>query len=317
MKAYHVYRFSGSAPIQPRALELITHMYACVIHHAANPGLPLILVTDTRSKSFYDQWRITALYDDVITEIFDDYPEQRISPQYWASPKLWAMSKMRTPFAILDTDLIFHRPLSDYEVCDVLYLHRESTAIYPNVFDIEGPEGFVWDPEMARSFINSQPLNCALIGMFNEEFKSDYVQRYFDFVLDSSGVLQLAGENSHRMYSPAAAQITLEQWFLAALADHWTRVQRRPIRTRAACEVISTSVDFFGYDMDRGPMTSSDPRLDSTFFHLWGAKTTGRDTESYQRACQTLTAGRFIVENSAYRDALYEPFTRLLGMLAA
>jgi hypothetical protein len=111
-------------------------------------------------------------------------------------------------------------------------------------------------------------MNCAVVGMFNDAFRADYVKRYFDFVLDAPGEVLFATEGSREMYPWCAAQIVAEQWLLAAVADFWKYSKGTPIRTQAVCKAIWASERFFPLDMDL-PSENADT---SSFFHLWGAK---------------------------------------------
>lgn len=320
MKAYHVYVLRQARdPVEDtatRSLELITHMYSCLTHREFNPDIPLVLVADSRTVDYYNHWNITSLYDEIVTELFDDYPRERISSRFWASPKIWAMSKLSAPFVIFDTDIVLQKPLAQYSDCDVLYLHRELSAQYPNIFDVTGPPGFVWGKEITRSFLNTQPMNCALVGMFNEAFKSDYVRAYFDFVLNSTGEMQFANENSHLMSAPQSPQIMMEQWFLAALAEYWTRVGGRRIVTKAFCKVISGPDGFMPLDLDL-PTHTVGAELERTFYHLWGAKDHQHDKNSvfFAAARKILTDATRIVENSRYHDILKKPFNSLIEAL--
>ncbi len=320
MRAYHVYVLNSERnPVvdtRTRPLELITHMYSCLTHKEFNHDIPLVLIADTRTVEYFDHWKITRLYDEIIVDIFDDYPRERISHRFWASPKIWAMSKLATPFVIFDTDIVLQKPLREFTDCDLLYLHREFSGPYPNIFDVEGPPGFVWDEQITKSFHNSQPMNCAVIGMFNEALKSDYVTAYFDFVLDSTGELQYANQNSHRMTPPNSAQIMIEQWFLAALVEYWRRVGGRPITTKSFSGVVSCDDYFMPYDLDLPP-SSVDEELHRTFYHLWGAKNFQNDKDNpyFQQARDIVTSATRIVENSEYFDLLEEPFNALIAAL--
>lgn len=317
MRAYHVYIFNGTPPgrdeVFGHRLELITHIYSCLNHRIVNPDIPLTLITDRRTKAYYESLNITALYDEVITDIHDDYPRNRIASTFWASPKIWAMSKLQAPFVIFDTDLVLHKPLSSFVDCDLLYLHRETSAVYPNIFDVVGPPGFIWDDAMAWSFRNTQPMNCAVVGMFNEDFKSDYVRRYFEFVLDSSGAVLFATEASRESYPWSSAQIVAEQWLLAAVADYWASFIGVPIKTRAICKAIWTSECFFPFDMDRCSDEIS-AEIASTFYHLWGAKALQGEVKSteYLRVVKILQSGRYIAESSPHFGAVRELFNTLL-----
>ena len=320
LKAYHVYVVNDArdpaVDTATRTLELITHMYSCLTHKEFNPDIPLVLIADDRTVDYFDHWNITSLYDEIVTDILDDYPRHRVSRRFWASPKIWAMSKLLTPFVIFDTDLVLQKPLVDFFDCDLLYLHRELSGPYPNIFDVEGPPSFVWDEEIRKSFSNCLPMNCALIGMFNEAFKSDYVTAYFNYVLDSTGELQYANRNSQRMTPENSAQIMIEQWFIAALVEYWRRIGGREITTKSYSRVISCDDYFMPYDPDL-PANSVDAELDYTFYHLWGAKKYQNDRSNpfFQKARSTLIGATRIVENSPYRDVLREPFGALIAEL--
>ena len=318
MKAYHVYLFNGPYPAkaetEPRPFELITHIYSCLNHANINPDIPLCLVTDERTKRYYDDLNITALYDEVITNLHDDYPRDRIASTFWASPKIWAMSKLSAPFVIFDTDLVLHKPMKDYMNCDLLYLHRETSAIYPNLFDVKGPPGFAWDDDLVWSFRNTQPMNCAVVGIFNDAFKSDYVRRYFDFVLDSTGEVLFATEGSRKMHPWSSAQILAEQWLIAAVADYWKNSKGTPVRTQAVCNAIWSSEFFFPFNMDLGSDAIA-AEVESSFYHLWGAKAVqnNKGSDKHQVVREVLSSGRHIVEKNPRFNAVKDLFDTLMA----
>jgi hypothetical protein len=328
MKAYHVYlmrtKFPDDGCWEPfetdadrRRFELLTHMYSCVNHKTMNPDIPLVLVTDEKTLRYYDEWKLTGLYDEVITDFHDDYPHDRISEHFWATPKIWAMRKLQAPFIIFDNDIVLHKPLSRFTDCDLLYLHRETTAIYPNPYDIAGPPGFVWDDQIVSCFRASLPMNCAVVGMFNEEFKQDYLQRYFDFALDAPGHLRYATADSSKLFAWSTAQMLTEQWLLAALARKWKKHDGRVFRTRAVAKVLWVSDGFSLFDTDADE--SAQEELDSNFYHLWGAKKIQNDPTNpyYNLVCNLLVGGRYIVEKSPQYEIVKPVFDRIVADLAA
>lgn len=321
MKAYHVYilkqQYPNDSGIERRKFELLTHIYSCINHKTINPDIPLALITDENTLKYYDDWQLTGLYDEVITDLLDDYPRDRISENFWASPKIWAMHKLRAPFVIFDTDILFHRPLAGYADCDLLYLHRETSTIYPNPFDITGPPGFLWDEAMIRCFRGTLPMNCAIVGMFNEEFKADYVKRYFEFALDAPGDVQYANRNSHLMHPWSSAQIIAEQWLLAALAYYWKTVEKKPLRTRSMVKVLWASNEFSPLDMDLEFETIS-AELESTFYHLWGAKKIQNNPNHvfYDLVRNTLLRGKPIVEESPQYPIVKDVYHQLIDLLS-
>ncbi len=334
MKAYHVY-IMRTAPVSPgrsvqfhagygtletevdkRRFELLTQMYSCINHKTVNPDIPLVLITDEHTLTYYDRWQLTGLYDEVITDFHDDYPTDRIAEGFWASPKIWAMTKLRAPFLIFDTDLVLHQPLSIYDDCDLLYLHRETSAQYPNPFDIVGPPGYEWDDELILCFRRTLPMNCAAMGMFNEDFKREYVESYFDFVLDAPGTLRYATEHKHNLHQMVGPQILVEQWLLAALAYKWKAVDRKPFRTRAVVPALYANDHFSPLDMDEDP-ESINPVLSSNFYHLWGAKKIQNDPTAplYDFVRNALLEGRFIVEDSPQYEIVRDVYDRIIAGL--
>lgn len=323
MKAYHVYVLKPQHPensgIGRRTFELLTHIYSCINHKTVNPDIPLVLITDQNTLRYYDDWQLTGLYDEVVTDVYDDYPSDRISQNFWASPKIWAMSKLRAPFFIFDTDLVLHKPLARYTTdCDLLYLHRETSASYPNIFDITGPPGFVWSDDLVGCFLNTLPMNCAVTGMFNEQLKADYVRRYFEFVLDAPGDVQYANPNSRRMHQYSPAQIVVEQWLLAALAYYLATVAGIPTRTRAVVKALWTWDELSPLDMDMLPGSEAfAAEVGGTFFHLWGAKRFQNEPghQFHESVRQTLLRGRSIVEESPQYPIVRDVYDDIIARL--
>lgn len=322
MKAHHIHLMRTTQSdwvadpatlIHRRKFELLTHMYSCINHKTKNPDIPLTLITDESTLAYYDLWQLTGLYDDVITDFHDDYPHDRVSKRFWSSPKIWAMHKLQAPFVIFDTDTVIHKPLSTYTDCDLLYLHRETPNMYPNPLDIAGPPGFKWDEGMLRSFRGTLPMNCAVVGMFNEAFKRDYVERYFEFVLDAPGDMLFENQNIYKDDQWASAQMIAEQWLVAALAHKWNNIDNKPLRTRALVKALWTSEDFSPLDMDQEPSTIQ-AELSGNFYRLWGAKQIQNDPadEHYDLVRNTLLGGRSIVEESPQYSIVKDVYEQII-----
>ncbi len=330
MKAYHVYLMRTQVPAnggwqQPfetemgrRKFELLTHMYSCINHKAKNPDIPLVLVTDKATLKYYDEWRLTGLYDEVITDLHDDYPRDRISQHLWASPKIWAMKKLRAPFIVFDTDIVLHKPLTTYRDCDLLYLHRETSTIYPNPYDVAAAPGFEWDAAIIDCFRSALPMNCAVVGMFNEDFKRDYVNRYFEFALDAPGHVLYATDASRKFHPWSSGQIIAEQWLLAALALKWKKYDQKPLRTCAVVKALWASEEFWPLDLDEDASAINE-ELTASFYHLWGAKKIQNDPTNtfYERVRATLLGGRHIVEQSPQYEIVKPVYDRIIAGVIA
>ena len=313
MNAYHIYVVSE---YKPREFELITQIYSCLNHRYSNPNIPLYLVTDENTRKFFDSYDITKLYDGVITDIFDDYPYDKISHRYWATPKIWAMSKLQTPFLVYDTDLVLNKSIEPYLDNDLVYLHRETTSTYPNLFDVHHTDDFEWNPEFAKSFKDTLPMNCAVVGMFNEEFKKEYTDFYFNFVFNSTGEITYATKNSHLMYDGNGAQILIEQWLLAALTHDWQKRRGLDFKSKSFCNIIHTSETLRLMDMDSHPDEAQN-EISSTMYHLWGAKEYQDkvDHEVHQRAKAQLLGAEWLVLESPQYEEIKDSYYALIDKI--
>ena len=310
MNAYHIY-VVGENP--PQEFELITQIYSCINHRNTNPNIPLYLITDESSLSFFDSYNITKLYDDIITDIFDDYPSDKISEKYWASPKIWAMSKLKTPFVIYDIDLVLNKSLEPYLNNDLLYLHRETPSTYPNIYDVHHTDNFEWNHNFIECFKDTLPMNCAVVGMFNERFKNEYTNFYFDFVLNSNGNINYVNEFSKLMDSESAAQIMIEQWMLAALAYHWQEHKNILFQTKSFCNVIYTSQSLRLLDLDVDSILAHDT-ITSSMYHLWGAKKyqNKKQHKIHKMTKTELIKAEVLVLQSPYYDVIKESYYALI-----
>ena len=116
-----------------------------------------------------------TLYDEVNTEVLDEYPSDKISKDYWSSPKLWVMKHQEEPFLMLDTDLVLHNITPDVlERAQVSFLHTESPTTYAFPSVLNKPKAFKWSDWDVMAFINTMPANCAAICFTDMEFLKRY-----------------------------------------------------------------------------------------------------------------------------------------------
>lgn len=320
---YHEWSANPDGLIDLRRFELLTQMYSCINHKTVNPDVPLVLITDENTLQYYDRWQLTGLYDEVITDLHDDYPVDRIAEGFWATPKIWAMSKLRAPFVVFDTDLVLHKPLASHTDCDLLYLHRETPAIYPDPLDLAGPPGFAWDDVMLRCFRGTLPMTSAVVGMFDEEFKREYVGRYMDFVLDAPADLP---QPSHRQRKEPMwletegpnAQLVLAQWLLAALAYKWRKCDGKALQTKAVVRAVWMWNEFSPFDPDDDSGAIND-ELAANFYRLWGAgnlqNCVAAERHRYLKVRDALLEGRFIVEQSPQYVVVRDVYERIIAGL--
>ena len=277
MKCYH--SFIISTKISP--YECLVQLYAVIKHKMINPKIPIILLTDKKSFQIFKSLELVDIYDDVITDIFDDYPYDRISDAFWSSPKIWAISKLPTPFAIIDTDLIYSRPLKEFEHFDFGYLHRETSNVYPRPYEISTPNGFKWESDMLYYFRISTPINAAVLYFNNEIFKNEFTQRYFNFVLDNEGKFVNIAEELLKdsvivngiltsYIAPSAAVIFAEQAMLGALVEKYMSTDTI-FRSGQALPIIFNSAFFNRFSAEEN-RKSIQEMINESYYHLWGAK---------------------------------------------
>ena len=90
-----------------------------------------------------------------------------------------------------------------------------------------------------------------------------------------------------------------------------------PIRTRAVCKATWSSERFFPFDMDLGSEAVA-AEVDSSFYHLWGAKLqqNNKGSSGYLEVREILKSGRHIVEGGNPRSqAVIELFENLIDSL--
>ena len=262
MKVYQTYIIHRDPPSN---LELMVQLISVCNHKVLNPDVPIVFVTDKNSYEFFDKVGFLGLYDEVITDIFDDYPYDRISDKFWSSPKLWLMSKVDTPFIIMDTDLILNKRISEFTTSDLIYLHRELQSGYLRPYEVPTPYGWVWD-DLFMYFKQTLPINVSLLCFNNQNFKELYTKTYFDFVLDNFGEVQFP----HPDYiDPTGLQTFAEQYLLSALVLKF-KLEFDP---NFSSKSLSNSIHGFGRFYDEGNFDSfSHDSLNLYVYHLWGGK---------------------------------------------
>lgn len=267
MKAIHTYIIYEGSTLDP--LELMTQILSVTKFRELNPNTPFVFYTNSNSLKEYEKYGITELYDEINTEVLDNYPFDRISSTFWASPKLWVMRHIDEPFVILDTDLVLYETIEKYSNFGLVYLHRESPTSYPRLYEIDTPDGFEWSFDEIESFRKSFPINCACLVWNDINFLKEYTDRYFEFVFENKGELNISVEE-YEWVSKHGAQIVAEQWLLAALLE-LRETQGDPLYSISICPVIYASVDFIPFQIDEGH-AYAEQILNGSIFHLWGGK---------------------------------------------
>ena len=267
MKAIHTYIIYDDSNLD--ALELMTQILSVSKFKEINPNIPFVFYTNSKSLEVYKEYGVDKLYDEINTEILDKYPSTKINKRFWASPKLWVMHNLNEPFCIMDTDLVLYEPMEKYNNYGLSYLHRESPASYPRLYEVSTPKDFEWDVMEVECFRKSLPINCACMVWNDVTFLKEYTSRYFEFVFKNKGEM-FNIQSDNEWVSSHGPQILAEQWLLAAMLEYKI-LQDQPVFAKSICPVIYASVDFIPFSIDDGHL-QADIILSGSIFHLWGGK---------------------------------------------
>jgi hypothetical protein len=75
---------------------------------------PIKLYTDSIGLAFYQQFKITEIYDDINISFLNGYSKTDIDPAYfWTSGKIKVLSNQYKPFVFLDQDMIIRTKLPE------------------------------------------------------------------------------------------------------------------------------------------------------------------------------------------------------------
>jgi hypothetical protein len=262
MKAFQTYIIHKDPPSN---LELLVQILSVCTFKYLNPEVKIIFATDKKSLDFYNRVGFLDLYDEVITDVFDDYPYDRVSPDFWATPKLWLMSKINEPFIIFDVDLILNQPISIFGEEDLTYLHRELQSSYFRPHEVSVSPSWDWE-DLLYYFRRTMPINVAVLFFKDMKFKNYYVDYYLKFVLDNKGGTKFPDED----YIPKnGLQTFAEQYLLSALIFKYQMDVNQNFKSNSLTKTVFC-VDFF-YENGNYDEYSENP-LAPLLYHLWSAK---------------------------------------------
>ena len=294
MKALHIFKSTKDGV--ENGLVLLTQMLSVLRFKENHPNINFELYTDSNTLEHYREFGIDKLYDAINTDILDTYPTNRISPHFWASPKLWVMHHMTEPFCVMDTDLVYHKTIDKFYDYDYVYLHQESPINYGMPHKFESTNGFEFLDSELIAFSNVFPVNCAFMVHNNMEFLKKYTTRYFELVLDNDVKLIMDSYDARYVHK-YAPQIIAEQWLLPMIADHVRMYEGMYINAKSMIDTIAFPNMFRPFQLDAYPDDILDI-LSDNIYHLWGAKTyyeTGQ-YDDYERVKEDL--------HSAVTDAI-------------
>ena len=308
MKTYHTYIIHDNPP---SALELLVQLISVCNHKSINPEIPIVFVTNNQSLDFFEGIGFLHLYDQVITDVFDDYPYDRVSPSFWATPKLWLMSKIKDPFLILDTDLILNVPIKNFQDNDLTYLHRELQSGYLRPHEVSVSPSRDWN-NLLYYFKRTLPINVSVLHMKNMNFKDYYVKTYLDFVLNNPGNSFFEDDE---YIDKTGVQTFAEQYLLSSLALKYNMEIDVSFKTNS----LSNLIHSYGFYYDRGDFDGySLDGMNPFGYHLWSAKKyiNQPDHEYYVKSYQDVTqSGQEYLERIGYWNVVKDIFLKLKSKL--
>ena len=90
-------------------LTLLTQFFSVLKLKRLNPNSKIIFYTDNYTKQQYDKFKILDLYDEVNTDLLENFDDKGINyEQFWATPKLIVMNHQTEPYVMLDSDMVVH-----------------------------------------------------------------------------------------------------------------------------------------------------------------------------------------------------------------
>jgi hypothetical protein len=308
MKTYHTYIIYDNPP---SALELLVQLISVCNHKSINPEIPIVFVTNQKSLDFFNGVGFLNLYDQVITDVFDDYPYERVSPNFWATPKLWLMSHLKDPFLILDTDLILNVPIKNFQGNDLTYLHRELQSGYLRPHEVSVSPSWNWD-NLLYYFKRVLPINVSVLHMKNMDFKDYYVKTYFNFVLDNPGNSFFEDEE---YIDKTGVQTFAEQYLLSSLSLKYKMEIDGKFNTKS----LSNLLHGYGFYYDSGDFDRySLDGMNPFGYHLWSAKKyiNEPDHEYYVKSYRDVTeSGQEYLKRIGYWDEVKDVFLKLKSQL--
>lgn len=189
-KALHV---NSTAPFRIRqkgkkykidSFEILTTILSALTWRRNNGTIKLY--ADSMALEYYDSLGILDLWDGGIdTKTLDRAPDNIDQNIFWAAGKLIALRNEPAPVAMIDTDLIVWRPITDILQREkVSVLHRESLnpEVYIRKEHLKIRPGYRFDPEWDWE---EPACNNALVYIADQEFKDYYTDCAIDFMTEN------------------------------------------------------------------------------------------------------------------------------------
>ena len=234
--------------------ELLSTILSALLWRKYNG--PIKLYTDNMAFAFYRKLGMLQLWDGgVDSRTLESIPSSIDPSIFWAAGKLFAIKAEKSPFALIDTDLLFWRSMTDIERRSlIISLHREPLDQYYCYipFDVlKKRKGY--KPHPAWDW-NELPCNTAFSYFNHPAFQNAYVEAAIDFMTD----------NKERPMEMVSQMVFAEQRIYAMTAKR----MKIPIRT-----LLKDAKQ-----QEQGGVT-----------HVWGNKQVARDNaDSNVMLCRSL-----------------------------
>lgn len=175
--------YAMNHPGQPYAVadfELMTTILSALMWRKKNGSIRMI--TDRVGERFYRSLGLAPIWDDGISHELDDIPYTIDPSTFWAAGKLYALSCVSAPCAMIDTDFIVWNDIQErLKDSSLTVIHRESLMpeIYPapDAFDLYAnytfPKEWNWD---------APACNTAFCYFGSEMLRQRYLGAALDFI---------------------------------------------------------------------------------------------------------------------------------------
>lgn len=231
------------------------------------------LYTDPEYKKILDRIGISKFWDKI--EVIDPDEFRDIDlVNFWAAPKIYAMSKQEEPFVSIDTDLyILTNIPKDFYDSDYAYSHREvlNGFIYPPVNEMCFPIGYKINPNWGYS---EPAANCSILYFKNMEFLKKYTDASLSYMRGNLANPRL----DHFRY---CHMVFAEQRILNALAKFEKMKSKVLIKEHFDPGYPNKKPGEWIDRKDSGIFNIS--QLDYTLFHLWGNKASFEKDPVYKK----------------------------------
>lgn len=142
------------------------------------------LVTDEVGYKLFQRLGIIHLWDSVDTEIMKSLPSDINHSTYWAYSKIYALSKLKPPFFIMDLDFIVWENIEHlYKDLNFISTHREELHQFYPCKEYFGDRQ--WDDKLDWEAL---PINTALTFWNDQELIDEYYKQSTQFILDHNDI---------------------------------------------------------------------------------------------------------------------------------